>query len=159
MNTAFLLIGGNMGDRLHFLSEAEKGIAQNCGRIVQKSAVYETAAWGLQDQSAFLNRALQLETELTATDLLHGLLQIEEQLGRHRHVKYGPRIIDIDILLFNQQIIYTNELTVPHPELQNRRFALQCLADIAAQEMHPVLHKTVSELLQQCTDPLDVHKF
>ena len=148
-----------MGDRMQYLSEARHAIERNCGKIADQSAVYETAAWGMREQPAFLNQALLLLTHLTPLELLQSLLALEESLGRKREIKYGPRIIDIDILLFNDDIIHTLPLKIPHPELPNRRFALQCLHDIAPETTHPVLNKTVSQLLAECTDPLTVNKF
>jgi len=158
MNKAYLLIGGNMGNRESNLQEAENKINLQCGTIIQSSHLYQTAAWGLEDQPAFLNKALFIETALSAHHLLHCILQIETGMGRKREIKFGPRLIDIDILFFNEEIIQTKELTVPHPELPNRRFALQCLADIAPTMLHPILRKSVDLLLKECTDPLPVHK-
>jgi len=159
MNDAYLLIGGNMGDRLLYLSKAKEAIEKECGKIVSQSSVYETEAWGLKEQEPFLNQALEIETPLLASGLLTAILQIEENLGRKRNIKYGPRLIDIDISFFNDDVINIHHLKIPHPEMQNRRFALQCLNDIAAQKLHPVLQKTVAQLLAECTDPLTVHKF
>lgn len=159
MNTAFLLIGGNLGDRLENLARAKAAIAQHCGNIVTASAIYETAAWGLEAQPHFLNQALQLHTFLKPHALLHCLLDVEKALGRVREVKYGPRLIDIDILLYDADIVNTPNLKIPHPELQNRRFALTCLADIAPDVLHPVFQKSIVTLLAECTDPLAVHKF
>jgi 2-amino-4-hydroxy-6-hydroxymethyldihydropteridine diphosphokinase len=157
-NTAFLLIGGNIGDRLRYLEQARNAIEQSCGRILSISSIYETEAWGLQEQNAFYNQALKVETELKANELLKCILEIEESLGRKRDRKYGPRTIDIDILLFNDEIIEAESLKVPHPELQNRRFALECLNEIATEEMHPLLGKTINQLLAECPDPLSVNK-
>lgn len=159
MNTAFLLIGGNLGDRLENLARAKAAIAQHCGTIVATSAIYETAAWGVEAQPPFLNQALQLHTFSKPHTLLHCLLEVEKSLGRVREVKYGPRLIDIDILLYNADIVHTTDLKIPHPELQNRRFALTCLADIAPGVIHPVFQKSIAALLAVCTDPLAVHKF
>ena len=158
MNTAFLLIGGNMGNRSRYLEEAYQAIEKQCGRIVSVSSVYETEAWGMEDQNAFLNQALKLQTKLSAADLLTGLLKIEESLGRKRDRKYGPRTIDIDILLFNDDIIELENLRVPHPELHNRRFALECLNEIGSDEIHPLFKKTIHQLLAECPDPLSVNK-
>jgi 2-amino-4-hydroxy-6-hydroxymethyldihydropteridine diphosphokinase len=159
MNVAYLLTGGNIGNRLQQLSDAKDAIAENCGVISNASAVYETEAWGLKDQEKFLNQALELQTNLDAEKLLQCILNVEQTLGRKRQMKYGPRTIDIDILLFNNDIIRTDNLIVPHPELPNRRFALECLAQIAAGVIHPVLHKSIGQLLTECTDPLKVYKF
>jgi 2-amino-4-hydroxy-6-hydroxymethyldihydropteridine diphosphokinase len=157
-NTAFLLIGGNLGDRLNYLNLACKAIEQRCGQIISGSSVYETEAWGLKEQNAFYNQALKIETKLNAKELLNCILKIEESLGRKRDKKYGPRTIDIDILLFNDEIIEAKNLKVPHPELHNRRFALECLNEIASAEIHPVFNKTINQLLAECPDPLSVNK-
>jgi 2-amino-4-hydroxy-6-hydroxymethyldihydropteridine diphosphokinase len=159
MNAAYLLIGGNIGDRIHFLEQARNAIADECGPIINASAIYETEAWGLKDQSAFLNQALCVDTNLNAHQLLDQTQEIEERLGRIREVRYGPRTIDIDILLYNDSIIDTHHLRVPHPELIHRRFALQCLDDIAASLIHPVYNKTINELLLECADESKVDKF
>ena len=148
-----------MGDRLHILSKAREFITDKCGKIIIQSSVYETAAWGKEDQEAFLNQVILIETKLSPTDLLRSVLKIEENLGRKREVKYGPRIIDIDIIFFNDEVINMEGLKVPHPRMQNRRFVLIPLNEIASQKYHPVLKKNVSRLLSDCPDSLAVNKF
>ena len=158
MNVAYLLTGGNTGNRLQYLNKAATEIKKRCGTIVSKSFIYETAAWGVKEQNSFLNQALKLSTTLSAQELLDSLLEIEENLGRVRKEKYGPRLIDIDILLFNDDVVDASNLKIPHPELSNRRFALQCLNDIAPDIVHPVSKKTIAQILKECTDPLGVDK-
>lgn len=158
MQNAYLLTGGNTGDRQQFLASARKALKGECGQIVAVSALYETEAWGLNDQPAFLNQAIELQTELSPQALLECILAIEIALGRVRDQKYGPRTIDIDILFYGQEVINEPGLVIPHPHLPNRRFALECLNDIAASFIHPVLHKSVNTLLEECTDSLTVNK-
>jgi 2-amino-4-hydroxy-6-hydroxymethyldihydropteridine diphosphokinase len=158
MNRVYLLTGGNEGDRLEQLRQAAIRIALHCGQIDQRSAVYETAAWGKTDQAPFLNQALALQTDLDPASLLEELLAIETKMGRIRTEKFGSRTIDIDILLFNQEQIDHPDLKIPHPELQNRRFALEPLNEIAPEWNHPRFHKTIRQLLAECKDPLDVKK-
>ncbi len=158
MNKAYLLIGGNMGNREGYLAAARSAVEKHIGPLRRHSSLYQTAAWGLQEQDAFLNQVLQIETALDAGSLLQTLLQIEETLGRKREVRYGPRIIDMDILFFNDEVIHKEGLTIPHPQIQNRRFALVPMAELAPELVHPVLQKTIAQLLNDCPDTLDVHK-
>ena len=159
MNTAYLLTGGNIGDKKKNLLQAGSLIEQYCGRIVKTSALYETAAWGNTNQPSFLNQVLEIETELNARQLVRKILKLEKMMGRVRNEKLGPRIIDIDILFFNQEIHDLRFLKIPHPEVQKRRFALAPLAEIASALTHPVLHKSVSQLLEECPDMLHVKKY
>ncbi|MGZ5191120.1 MAG: 2-amino-4-hydroxy-6-hydroxymethyldihydropteridine diphosphokinase [Flavisolibacter sp.] len=159
MNKAYLIIGGNMGNRLLILAQARESIGDACGKIIIQSSVYETAAWGKEDQEAFLNQVILIETQLSSPDLLQSILKIEEKLGRKRLMKYGPRIIDIDILFFNDDVINIEGLKVPHPQMQNRRFVLLPLNEIAPHIFHPILKKNVSQLLADCPDTLAVNKF
>lgn len=158
MNEVFLLTGSNMGNKAELLSRAKEAIEKRCGRILQESSVYETAAWGKEDQEAFLNQILKIETSYIAEELLPTILRIEEEFGRIRQIKYGPRMIDIDILFFNDEIIDTPGLKIPHPQMQNRRFVLEPLTEIAGNKIHPVLQESISRLLSACTDPLPVNK-
>ena len=158
MKTAYLLIGVNLGNRAAYLQKARELIQQFCGNIVHYSSIYETAAWGITDQPAFFNQALLLETSLAPENLMLELLEIEKTMGRKRTIKMGPRIIDLDILLIGDLIMHTDLLTLPHPALPVRRFALLPLAEIAPGLMHPVSGKSIGQLLEECTDPLDVQK-
>jgi 2-amino-4-hydroxy-6-hydroxymethyldihydropteridine diphosphokinase len=158
MNHAWLLTGGNLGNREQNLVKASELINMNCGSIVKSSSLYETAAWGKTDQPAYLNQALEVQTSLTARQLMRCILKLEKIMGRIRKEKYGPRIIDIDILLFNNEKHNYTFLKLPHPEMQNRRFALLPLAEIAPDIIHPVFNKTITDLLNESEDKLEVKK-
>ena len=147
MNKAYLLIGGNLGDRKENLSKAVALIKEHCGSLLQSSSLYETAAWGMTEQPAFLNQALEISTSLNARQLMRKILRIEKLMGRVRKEKLGPRIIDIDILFYNNEIHDLQFLKIPHPELQNRRFVLVPMAEMEPGLKHPVLKKTIAQLL------------
>ncbi|WP_233509394.1 2-amino-4-hydroxy-6-hydroxymethyldihydropteridine diphosphokinase [Pedobacter chinensis] len=156
---AYLLLGGNLGDRERNLQEAIHLIEDKIGEICTVSSVYETAAWGKTDQPAFLNQALTVKTRLTALEVLENALEIERLLGRIRKDKWGERLIDIDIILFGDEIIdIENKLQVPHPQMQNRRFVMMPLAEIAPNVIHPLLGKTISSIEENITDNLNVKK-
>lgn len=159
MNEVYLLTGGNVGDRLSNLQQASGKIEKEAGTVLKKSAIYETAAWGLTDQNHFLNQVLLISTSSGSEDLLQKLLHIEQELGRKRMIKMGPRNIDIDILFYNNEIISSPNLTVPHPQIANRRFVLTPLNEIARAFVHPVLQKTIAQLLEVCPDHLEVKKY
>ena len=159
MNIAYLLIGGNLGDREDHLSRARALIEAGCGTIRQASAIYETAAWGNTEQPDFLNQVLMIATMLSPDELMDGLLAAEQEIGRHRGEKYGPRSIDIDILLFDDIVLDKKHLQIPHPRLAARRFALIPLCELAPQVRHPVLGDSIQELLLACEDPLPVKKY
>ena len=159
INRAFLLTGSNVGDRINYLRRSVDRLNASCGTVVQQSPVYETAPWGFTGQRAFLNQALELHTRLNAEALMNCLLQTEENMGRRRNEKYGPRSIDIDILLYNDEVHTSPQCTIPHAQLANRLFALTPLADIAGHLIHPVLHKTIHQLLEACPDKLPVKRF
>lgn len=158
MNTAYLLIGGNLGDRAAYLQTALKRIEETCGAISHYSSIYETAAWGNTDQPSFFNQAVVLSTTLSPAALMDQLLAIELEMGRIRTQKYGPRTIDLDILMIDKLVVDSEKLTIPHPQMHNRRFALLPLAEIAPTLYHPNMGLTVAELLDTCPDTLDVQK-
>jgi len=158
MNSAYLVTGGNIGNREEQLAYAARLIEERCGSVIDKSSLYETAAWGKKDQPPFLNQALVVETSLNARELLNEILYIENLMGRNRVEKYGPRIIDIDIIFFNHQKIKEDGLIVPHPEMAHRRFVLEPLSEVIPAYIHPIYYKTVHELLNECDDSLPVKK-
>ena len=158
MHTAYLLCGGNLGNRLEYLREAAALISTLAGRLTAVSSIFETEAWGNTDQNPFLNQVLAIRTKLAAADLMTLLLSIEVDMGRLRQELYGPRTIDIDILFFDSEIHHSRHVTIPHPEIARRRFALVPMAELAPFMVHPVLLKTMEQLLAECTDPLIVQK-
>ena len=159
MNKTYLLLGSNMGNSKEQITIAVKHIMKQVGKILRISSLYCTAAWGNTDQPDFLNCVLLIETNLNAWQTMKQVLSIEESMGRIRTKKFAPRMIDIDILFFNKAIIGEPSLTVPHPEIQNRRFALVPLNEMAPNLVHPVLKKTMHQLLLDCKDTLNVKKF
>ena len=154
----FLLLGTNMGDRKINLKRAIFQIEKLVGTINEESSVYQTAAWGKLDQPEFYNQVIEVESSLSAIELLEIILGIEVKLGRERKEKWSERLIDIDILLIGNEIIQTERLNVPHPQLANRKFTLIPLVEIASDVVHPVLKKNMAELLAACSDSLTVKK-
>ena len=159
MNKLYLLLGSNMGNSKARLSKAIQQIEKQIGCVTRRSDLYTTAAWGNTQQPDFLNQVIIVETKLTALQTMQTILLIEKKMGRLRTVKNAPRIIDIDILFFNKEIIDRQQLTVPHPQIQNRRFVLVPLNQLSPNLHHPVLKKTIHQLLIHCPDKLNVKKF
>jgi len=159
MNKTYLLLGSNMGNSQKQLSKAIILIEKKIGKITRQSGLYETAAWGNINQADFLNQVVVIETSLSAWQTMQTILSIEKKMGRLRTVKNAPRIIDIDILFFNKEIIQQDQLIVPHPQLQNRRFVLVPLNELSPNFRHPVLKRTIHQLFMHCSDKLNVKKF
>lgn len=153
------MLGGNLGDRVSNLRHCNTLIEELLGPIVENSSIYETEPWGKSDQPSFLNQALQIETSLPPMELLSACLTIEKKMGRSRDEKWGARVIDIDIIYFDNQILNSIDLILPHPRMAERKFVLTPLAEINPSFVHPVLLKTNEELLKECKDQLSVRYF
>jgi 2-amino-4-hydroxy-6-hydroxymethyldihydropteridine diphosphokinase len=158
MNKAYLLTGGNEGDRFLHMKQARANIEHICGQLLLVSSLYETAPWGNKDQADFLNQVLLIETKFKPEELLRAVLSIEEKGGRKRTTKNAPRTIDIDILFFNDLVMNEPGLSIPHPRIADRRFVLEPLNEISPGYIHPVLHKSIHQLLLECKDELGVKK-
>lgn len=157
MNYAYLILGGNIGNKLDNLTKTRALINETVGRITKISDIFITAAWGNTDQPDFYNQAIGIETLLSPHDLLEHLLSIEKQLGRVRDdKKWSARTMDIDILFYNSETVNELHLKIPHPFIQERKFVLAPLAQIAGNFIHPVLGKSISTLLTECDDRSEI---
>ncbi|WEK18199.1 MAG: 2-amino-4-hydroxy-6-hydroxymethyldihydropteridine diphosphokinase [Candidatus Pedobacter colombiensis] len=155
----YLLLGSNLGDRNTLINDALGEIERYIGPVSQKSSIYETAAWGIEDQPVFLNIAVGVKTKLSPLEVLEKALEIESDLGRVRHQKWGSRLIDIDVIFYGNRIVDMGEkLQIPHPQMQHRKFVLEPLAEIAPEYIHPVLKLSVLEILERLSDNLSVSK-
>ena len=159
MNNCYILLGTNLGDKLSNLQLAIRQIEENLGTISSASSVYETEPWGRTEQDSFLNQVLCIMTKLDPLETLASCLKIEKAMGRVRFEKWKERVIDIDILYFNDEIYTSPSLVIPHPEIQNRRFTLEPLVEISPDHVHPKLLKTNKKLLAICDDLLKVNVF
>ncbi|HSN50082.1 MAG TPA: 2-amino-4-hydroxy-6-hydroxymethyldihydropteridine diphosphokinase [Bacteroidales bacterium] len=156
---AFIGLGTNLGNREENLKKAIDKINMDAGEVVSISLKYKTEPWGFKSKDHFLNMVVRIKTSLEPVDLLKQLLKIEMEAGRIRGTeKYSSRIIDIDLLLYGNEIINKPYLKVPHPLIQERKFVLVPLCDVAAEMIHPVLKKTFAELLKDCRDKSVVQK-
>ena len=159
MNTIFLQLGSNMGEREAYLQNAIALIAEEIGAIQKKSKVYESVPWGVENQNNYLNQVIQIKSVCSAEEVLEKVLEIEDKIGRIRNEKWGERIIDIDILFFNDLIVEKEGICIPHIHLQSRKFVLIPLNEIAPNFIHPKYNKTISKLLIHCKDIESVEEY
>jgi 2-amino-4-hydroxy-6-hydroxymethyldihydropteridine diphosphokinase len=160
MKIVFLGIGTNLGRREGNLAEAVEQIGKYVGTVTGSSSVYETEPWGFETRNEFLNMVLKAETALAPSGLLKRILKIESDMGRVRgEERYSSRLIDIDILLYDDLIIDEETLKIPHPLIQERKFVLVPLCDIASEKIHPVFKKSFAELLEICEDRSEVKRY
>ena len=160
-NEVVLLLGTNLGDRIAHLDDAKQRIEENIGPIIKHSNIYESASWGYKSTNKFLNQVLIINFKSTPLALLTLTQNIEKDLGKtsNSSIEYSDRPIDIDILLFDNQTVKSDELEIPHPELQNRRFTLVPLCELLRTYQHPVLKSSLSNLLDKCLDKIEPNRF
>ena len=155
----FILLGTNLGERVNNLETAANLIQNEIGEIEKKSKIYETEPWGVIDQPNFLNQILKINPKSSPENTLRKCLSIENKMGRERLRKWGERLIDIDLLFYNELIFNTLELVLPHPRLHQRNFTLVPMEEIAPNFSHPIFNKTMFELLEICRDDQSVYHF
>jgi len=159
MNEVYLQLGSNIGDRLDNLDQSIKIITERIGNVLEKSSVYESTPWGVENQRNFLNQVIFLKSNFDPYTILDLVLQIEKDMGRIRIEKWGERIIDIDILFIDDLIIESENLCIPHEFIAKRKFVLQPMCEIAPGFIHPKLNKTISQLLEECIDEEKVNVY
>lgn len=157
--TAYILAGGNLGDREAYLQQALSLLEARVGRCLGQSKVYETTPWGVEGQPNYLNQVWTFESTLDAEALLHELQAVELALGRERSIRWAARTIDLDLLYFGELVCDTPQLTLPHPRLHQRRFTLIPLVELCPDFVHPVFGLSQRSLLQHCEDPEDVWEY
>ncbi|MFN5848534.1 MAG: 2-amino-4-hydroxy-6-hydroxymethyldihydropteridine diphosphokinase [Chitinophagales bacterium] len=159
MAVIHLLLGSNIGNRMKQLDKAREQIESKIGKIITKSRIYETQPWGENEQDEFLNQALEVNTKLKPKKVLEKIEEIEKLIEREETYKWGPREIDIDILMYEDEMICEMDLTIPHPFLHERRFTLIPLSEIAPDLYHPIMGATILDLLLECEDQLEVIEY
>lgn len=159
MKPVYVSLGSNLGDRERNIARTIEALAVRCIRVTQRSSFYSTEPVDFETQHWFLNCVVEVETNLMPRQLLRALEEIEREMGRRRLVRRGPRVIDLDILLFGSSVVRAPELEIPHPRLAERRFVLVPLAEIAPALRHPVANKTIAELLAETPDRSLVHRW
>ena len=159
MNEVYLQLGSNIGDRLDNLDQSIKIITERIGNVLEKSSVYESTPWGVENQRNFLNQVIFVKSNFDPYTILDLVLQIEKDMGRIRIEKWGERIIDIDILFIDDFIIESENLCIPHEFIAKRKFVLQPMCEIAPGFIHPKLNKTISQLLEECIDEEKVNVY
>lgn len=155
----YVLLGGNLGNKRQLFEQATRLLGERVGRVTRQSSIYETEPWGFESSDMFWNQVLEIATHLSAEDVLEQTQQTEIELGRIRKTnQYDSRIIDIDILFYGDQVISLENLSIPHPRMQDRKFVLVPLNEMAPEFIHPVFQKSIGQLLGECTDHLRVEK-
>jgi 2-amino-4-hydroxy-6-hydroxymethyldihydropteridine diphosphokinase len=159
MNTVYLGLGSNIGDKRNYLLSAISLIKKLVGSVLKESAIYESEPWGFEHDSSFYNMVICVESNFEATQILKIIQNIEKDLGRIRNFEqYSARTLDIDILFFNHTIINSEELKIPHPLIPQRNFVLKPMVEIAPDFLHPILKKTIVDLLNESTDTCKTEK-
>ena len=159
MNKVYLQLGSNIRDRYKYLSNGRRSINNEIGNIICQSKIYESNPWGITDQDQFLNQIIIINTNLRAKEILEKSQEIERRSGRATKGKWEARTLDIDILFFNNEIINTDHLKIPHPLIQERLFVLIPLSEINKDLRHPILKKDIATLLSECSDKGKVNEF
>jgi 2-amino-4-hydroxy-6-hydroxymethyldihydropteridine diphosphokinase len=158
MKGKYLILGSNIGDPISRIQIALEKINTDIGEVTRTSSIYVTEPWGLKDQPPFYNQVVEIETKIDAIDTLKKVLAIEKSMGRVRKEKWAERIIDIDILYFDDQVINKENLTIPHPGIPDRRFVLIPLCELIPDQIHPALHVSNADLLRTTSDTLEVRR-